>query len=242
MRLSAFLPALAGGLVWAAIAQAQPGPPPAPPIFYCPTPGAGPSEAPPPPEAGPARSVRRRHHRSCPMHMAAAHEREAPAARFGPPLISRSQADMYRRERAENGFAVGGPPPPPMRPAPPPRLVMGPPGPPGLEGPPGPPGRPGPPGPPGFAGPPGPPGRPGPPGPPGMAMMGPPCPPRMQRCPWAMAPPPCPIRRRPHGPLFAAGRGMWRDGSYGAIFHVAGRDAFGYLIWPGKTAPGDVAP
>jgi hypothetical protein len=29
--------------------------------------------------------------------------------------------------------------------------------------------------------------------------------------------------------------GQWRDGSYGPVYQVAGRDAYGYLVWPGKT-------
>lgn len=31
--------------------------------------------------------------------------------------------------------------------------------------------------------------------------------------------------------------GAWRDGSYGAVSQTSGRDASGYLVWPGKTAP-----
>ena len=57
-----------------------------------------------------------------------------------------------------------------------------------------------------------------------------------ERCPTAMGPPPMP----PH--LFAPGDHVWRDGSYGAVFHVSSRDAFGFLVWPGKTPPGAVAP
>jgi hypothetical protein len=53
-----------------------------------------------------------------------------------------------------------------------------------------------------------------------------------------IAPPPCPP---PHdvgctaGESFQSGDGQWRDGSYGAVYQYAGRDAQGYLVWPGKT-------
>ena len=30
-------------------------------------------------------------------------------------------------------------------------------------------------------------------------------------------------------------QGEWRDGSYGAVSQVSGRDAYGYLVWPGKA-------
>lgn len=51
-------------------------------------------------------------------------------------------------------------------------------------------------------------------------------------------PPPCPPDSaapctEAHG--FRAGDGQWRDGSYGSVYQVAGRDAYGYLVWPGKT-------
>ena len=35
----------------------------------------------------------------------------------------------------------------------------------------------------------------------------------------------------------APGDGVWRDGSYGAVAEYSGRDANGYLVWPGKTWP-----
>jgi hypothetical protein len=34
---------------------------------------------------------------------------------------------------------------------------------------------------------------------------------------------------------YADGSAQWRDGSYGQVYPVAGRDANGYLVWPGKT-------
>ena len=40
---------------------------------------------------------------------------------------------------------------------------------------------------------------------------------------------------------FAAGDRQWRDGSYGAVYNVAGRDAYGFLVWPGKTPDADPA-
>jgi hypothetical protein len=50
--------------------------------------------------------------------------------------------------------------------------------------------------------------------------------------------PPCP--RADHGcsadpPAYADGAAQWQDGSYGHVYPVAGRDAQGYLVWPGKT-------
>jgi hypothetical protein len=39
-----------------------------------------------------------------------------------------------------------------------------------------------------------------------------------------------------------AGDGQWRDGSYGAVTEYSGRDAHGYLVWPGKTPEQDIAP
>lgn len=36
---------------------------------------------------------------------------------------------------------------------------------------------------------------------------------------------------------YAAGEDQWRDGSYGRVYPYSGRDAAGYLVWPGKTAP-----
>jgi hypothetical protein len=43
-----------------------------------------------------------------------------------------------------------------------------------------------------------------------------------------------------HG--FRAGEGQWRDGSYGEVVEYAGRDAHGYLVWPGKTPQPDPIP
>jgi hypothetical protein len=34
---------------------------------------------------------------------------------------------------------------------------------------------------------------------------------------------------------YASGEGEWRDGSYGRVYQYSGRDAGGYLVWPGKT-------
>ena len=34
---------------------------------------------------------------------------------------------------------------------------------------------------------------------------------------------------------YASGEGEWRDGSYGRVYPYSGRDAAGYLVWPGKT-------
>jgi hypothetical protein len=36
-----------------------------------------------------------------------------------------------------------------------------------------------------------------------------------------------------------AGEHQWRDGSYGEVVQYAGRDAYGYLVWPGKTPQAD---
>jgi hypothetical protein len=36
---------------------------------------------------------------------------------------------------------------------------------------------------------------------------------------------------------YESGEGEWRDGSYGRVYPYSGRDAAGYLVWPGKTAP-----
>ena len=33
--------------------------------------------------------------------------------------------------------------------------------------------------------------------------------------------------------------GQWRDGSYGEVRHYTGRNASGYLVWPGKTERDD---
>jgi hypothetical protein len=37
---------------------------------------------------------------------------------------------------------------------------------------------------------------------------------------------------------YVSGDGQWRDGSYGAVYRYTGRDAYGYLVWPGKTPEG----
>ncbi len=60
---------------------------------------------------------------------------------------------------------------------------------------------------------------------------------------WNDAPPP--VREYRQGywgggqggppPGYADGAGQWQDGSYGAVYPVSGRDAYGYLVWPGKT-------
>jgi len=39
------------------------------------------------------------------------------------------------------------------------------------------------------------------------------------------------------GGAYASGEAEWRDGSYGRVYPYSGRDAYGYLVWPGKTAP-----
>ncbi len=39
-----------------------------------------------------------------------------------------------------------------------------------------------------------------------------------------------------------AGDGEWRDGSYGQVVEYAGRNAHGYLVWPGKTPQADIRP
>lgn len=36
---------------------------------------------------------------------------------------------------------------------------------------------------------------------------------------------------------YESGEGEWRDGSYGRVYPYSGRDAGGYLVWPGKTGP-----
>jgi hypothetical protein len=33
----------------------------------------------------------------------------------------------------------------------------------------------------------------------------------------------------------SGGESEWRDGSYGRVYGYSGRDASGYLVWPGKT-------
>ena len=133
MRLSFVLPALAAGSVlgWAALAWAQPAPPAAPPIFYCPAPsGAAGPEAP----AAPGHYVHHRSHHpaACPSHHQFAgerhhwrhHERLAMAGpRQGPPAISESQGRVYHY-RSGHGIGVfgaeegwgHGPPPCPQHP------------------------------------------------------------------------------------------------------------------------------
>ena len=39
------------------------------------------------------------------------------------------------------------------------------------------------------------------------------------------------------GSAYAEGEGEWRDGSYGRVTPYSGRDAYGFLVWPGKRAP-----
>jgi hypothetical protein len=34
---------------------------------------------------------------------------------------------------------------------------------------------------------------------------------------------------------YAEGDARWQDGSYGQVYRYSGRDAYGYLVWPGKT-------
>jgi hypothetical protein len=38
-----------------------------------------------------------------------------------------------------------------------------------------------------------------------------------------------------HGCSAAAPDGRWQDGSYGAVYQYSGRDAYGFLVWPGKN-------
>jgi hypothetical protein len=45
-----------------------------------------------------------------------------------------------------------------------------------------------------------------------------------------------------HGQGGHDGDRQWRDGSYGHVVEYAGRDAHGYLVWPGKTPPADIQP
>ncbi|HTX51045.1 MAG TPA: hypothetical protein VME40_16855 [Caulobacteraceae bacterium] len=276
MRLVLALPALAGGafLGWAGLAGAQAnGPPPAAPIFYCPTPAAAAAPA----KAAPAHRVRHAH---CPtMREAREHRRvhgvheHRYAAAGGD--VAEAQALIYRYERAVGGLdaravreawqAGGeGPPPPPYAAlTPPPPPDMGPPPPPPYGGmlvlrvPPAN-------------------GRVGPHdgGPPPdeyrgsdrvyawddaeaggrVATFGFQRRDSDSRGVWVFvdrdgerhylhlgeahaAPPPCPP---PHdlgctaGESFQRGDAQWRDGSYGAVYQYAGRDAQGYLVWPGK--------
>jgi hypothetical protein len=105
MRLSYALPALAGGLVlgWAAIAAADAPPPPAAPIFYCPS---APQKGAPPQACAaaapaPAKQVAAAEHR----HVWRRHEvrmaRRRTARRED---VSASQRFIYRYEQAEHGL------------------------------------------------------------------------------------------------------------------------------------------
>lgn len=53
--------------------------------------------------------------------------------------------------------------------------------------------------------------------------------------------PPCPQTHGCPGPgqyppaAYANGAGQWADGSYGQVYEMTGRDAHGYLVWPGKN-------
>lgn len=312
MRLTIALSSLAGGLLlgWAALAQAQAAPhpapqaaapPPAAPIFYCPSMQAGPAKAAASVRPAPAA------HAACPTTVRVAavarrrrwrrHRHEVVAA-WRDNGVSESQAFIYRYERALHGLnaqaaeeAWGRPPPPCLRgphagcptggptgywaygaahrpvmapppvlaqQAPPPRRLL----PPHLGCP--------------QACPPAPP-------PPAMAMAQPVPPPapayawRDQRAPvhawryerreeerssgwryseedghgrferWGDGVRRAPCPRAPEAGCaaalrFRAGERQWRDGSYGQVYQVAGRDAYGYLVWPGKTPPQDVIP
>ncbi len=71
----------------------------------------------------------------------------------------------------------------------------------------------------------------------GDGRSGPPCPPPQGAYGCAgdsPADPPHPARRDPPQ-AYADGAGQWQDGSYGQVYPVTGRDAQGYLVWPGKT-------
>jgi hypothetical protein len=62
----------------------------------------------------------------------------------------------------------------------------------------------------------------------------PPCPPQAAAgC--GGDPPADPPPRRDPPPGYADGPGQWQDGSYGQVYTVSGRDAQGYLVWPGKA-------
>jgi hypothetical protein len=124
MRLSLVAPALTVGLLcgWAALAKAD-SPPPAAPIFYCPTPAKGPAAAQPAHEVRVARGPR--HGAGCPtMAARRRHGRHEPEYAEGRRHrddgdVSASQAFIYRYERALHGldaraadeaWAQGGPP------------------------------------------------------------------------------------------------------------------------------------
>jgi len=277
MRLALALSALAGGalLGWAFHANADPAnsPPPAAPIFYCPTPAAATATACPTKTGstvharqshGVALRVAREHHRRHGVH-----EHQYAAAGGD---VAEAQALIYRYERAAGGlnaravreaWHVGGEGPPP------PEAALTPPPPPDLGPPPAggmmvlriPPAN----------------GRVGPHdgGPPAdeyrssdrvyswddaeaggrVSTFGFEGRDSDSRGVWLfvdrdgerhyqhlgeghVAPPPCPP---PHdvgctaGESFQNGDGQWQDGSYGAVYRYAGRDAQGYLVWPGKT-------
>jgi hypothetical protein len=55
----------------------------------------------------------------------------------------------------------------------------------------------------------------------------------------AHRPPPCPRADHRCGPAapppYANGAAQWQDGSYGQVYGVSGRNAQGYLVWPGKS-------
>lgn len=115
MRLSLAVPVLAGCLLgWTALAQAAEAPPPAAPIFYCPTP----AKAEVAPAATPARSTGHAGHAihtsgnrrvGCPTMRVAA-ERHRRHGHGAPPKVvasndvSASQAFIYRYERALHGL------------------------------------------------------------------------------------------------------------------------------------------
>ena len=141
MRLRTVVPALAGGLIlgWVASAQAATGaPPPAAPIFYCPTPPAAPA---------PGKHTSARHvGGGCPMARVAVadhhhgHGRVHLEARRdvrGDQDVSASQAFIYRYERIHHGLdaraadAAWGPGPRPFGPH---GMAMGPGGPLGHDG------------------------------------------------------------------------------------------------------------
>jgi hypothetical protein len=122
MRLSLALPALAGGLLlgWASIAAADAAPPPAAPIFYCPSAAQKPAGAP----AAQAPACPVVQHAAAPEHRHWRHRREVRVAerRAAPPSqdVSASQAFIYRYEEAQHGlnaraadqaWAHAGPPP-----------------------------------------------------------------------------------------------------------------------------------
>jgi len=134
MRLSPVVPTLAGLLLsWAVAAQADT-PPPAAPIFYCPTPGkaapAVPAKTPAKPVAAPVAHASAPHVQGCPTMRVAAEphhwrraERHFAAAPPPSPAhgqryaadhryaadadVSAAQAFIYRYERARHGLDAG---------------------------------------------------------------------------------------------------------------------------------------